>query len=236
MKLGINQPYFFPYLGFFSLIKHTDKFILLDIVQFVHQSWMRRNRILKQGKSWDYIHLPVQKCSRDTLIKDVLIDNRQSWKKDILNQLHFYRKTAPNYLAVTRLLNDLLENEFTDIVTFNKASLEIICDYLLIEHDFKVFSKMNLSIAKPAAADEWPINICKAMGNVDEYWNPPGGFTFYDRTKYEKAGLTIRFLKNNLTPYNQANNVFEPGLSIIDVMMFNNIQEIHALLDNTELL
>ncbi|HOG73232.1 MAG TPA: WbqC family protein, partial [Tenuifilaceae bacterium] len=29
------QPYFFPYIGYFSLIKHTDEFILLDTVQFI---------------------------------------------------------------------------------------------------------------------------------------------------------------------------------------------------------
>ncbi|MBE3128317.1 MAG: WbqC family protein, partial [Actinobacteria bacterium] len=27
------QPYFLPYLGYFSLIKHTERFVLLDSVQ-----------------------------------------------------------------------------------------------------------------------------------------------------------------------------------------------------------
>ncbi|MZP67265.1 MAG: glycine transferase, partial [Bacteroidales bacterium] len=39
------QPYFFPYAGYFSLIKHTDKFILLDSVQFIRHGWIERNRI-----------------------------------------------------------------------------------------------------------------------------------------------------------------------------------------------
>ena len=37
------QPYFLPYLGYFSLIKHTDKFILLDTVQFIRHGWIERN-------------------------------------------------------------------------------------------------------------------------------------------------------------------------------------------------
>jgi hypothetical protein len=30
MKVGIMQPYFLPYLGYFSLMKQTDRFILFD--------------------------------------------------------------------------------------------------------------------------------------------------------------------------------------------------------------
>ena len=49
MRLGIMQPYFFPYIGYISLIKHTDLFILLDDVQFIRHGWIERNRILKPG-------------------------------------------------------------------------------------------------------------------------------------------------------------------------------------------
>lgn len=33
MIVGIMQPYFYPYLGYFSLIKQVDRFILFDTVQ-----------------------------------------------------------------------------------------------------------------------------------------------------------------------------------------------------------
>lgn len=29
LKLGIMQPYFFPYAGYFSLIDYSDKFVFL---------------------------------------------------------------------------------------------------------------------------------------------------------------------------------------------------------------
>ncbi len=47
MRLGIMQPYFFPYIGYMSLIKNTDLFILFDDVQFIRHGWIERNRILK---------------------------------------------------------------------------------------------------------------------------------------------------------------------------------------------
>ena len=45
MKVGIMQPYFFPYIGYFQLIANTDQFIFFDIVQYNKRSWMNRNRI-----------------------------------------------------------------------------------------------------------------------------------------------------------------------------------------------
>ena len=34
MKLGIMQPYFFPYAGYFRLFAHVDEFVIFDCVQF----------------------------------------------------------------------------------------------------------------------------------------------------------------------------------------------------------
>lgn len=77
MKLGIMQPYFLPYLGYISLIKNTDKFILFDTVQFIRHGWIERNRILKQTGGWQYIQIPLEKKQMSTVIKDVKINNKE---------------------------------------------------------------------------------------------------------------------------------------------------------------
>lgn len=237
MKLAIMQPYFFPYLGYFSLIKNTDQFILLDTVQFIRHGWIERNRILKQGEGWIYIQVPIiKKNGRETLIRDILIDNSQKWRQKILAQIQGYKKVAPNYFIIYNLLNELFNEDFDDIVSLNKATLGRVCNYLGIEHNVHVFSEMNLEIIEPNAPDEWALNICKALGNIDEYWNPPGGKSFFDDQKYISAGLKLKFMEINLIPYNQNRFIFEPGLSIIDVMMFNSVSEIQKMLDNYDLI
>ena len=60
MRLGIMQPYFLPYIGYYSLIKHVDHFILLDRVQFIYHGWIERNRILKPSDGWQYISAPLK--------------------------------------------------------------------------------------------------------------------------------------------------------------------------------
>src|SRR5450756_2454672 len=79
MRLGIMQPYFFPYLGYYSLIKNTDRFVFLDDVQFIRHGWIERNRILKPAEGWQYIAAPLEPHKRGTLIKDIAIRNTEDW-------------------------------------------------------------------------------------------------------------------------------------------------------------
>jgi len=236
MKLAIMQPYFLPYLGYFSLIKHTDEFILFDTVQFIRHGWIERNRILKPSNGWQYIMVPLKKHSRETIIKDIEINNDQQWKEKILAQLQHYKKQAPYFSNVIDILNEIFSKEYATIVDLNLASLKTVCNYLGINTPIQVFSLMNIDIEPANAPDEWALNICKALGNVDEYWNPPGGQSFFDKKKYESAGINLKFHSAILTDYDQKRNVFEPGLSIIDVMMFNSVDEINKMLDNYELI
>lgn len=229
------QPYFFPYVGYFSLIKHTDKFILFDPVQFIRHGWIERNRTLKQNEGWQYIQAPLVKYSQDTLIKEILINNSTDWKGKILAQLQHYKKRSPYYFATIKVLNDIFSEDFDDIVSFNYVSLKKICEYIGIDTPIEIFSKMDLEIEPVNAPDEWALNICKAIGNVNEYWNPIGGTSFFDREKYAKNNLTLKFQQMKLEEYNQNRDTFEPGLSIIDVMMFNSPEEINSMLDNYEL-
>ena len=226
------QPYFFPYLGYFSLIKHTDQFILLDGVQFIRHGWIERNRILKQDGGWSYIKVPIiKKNGRSTLIKDIQIDNQQKWKEKILSQLQQYKRKAPYYQEVMRMLYDLSRNEYESIVNLNKAALEIVCAYLGFEAKISIFSKMGLPIESANSPDEWALNICKAIGNVEEYWNPEGGVSFFDTNKYLRAGINIRFIKLRQVQYYQGNMGFEPNLSIIDVLMFQDRIKTNQLID-----
>ena len=237
MQVAIMQPYFFPYLGYFSLIKHTKLFILLDTVQFIRHGWIERNRVLKQNEGWMYIKVPIIKDNgRSTLIKNIRIGNQQNWKKKILAQLQHYKKIAPFYHEAIGLLEELFDQEFNDIVTLNKVSLEKVSSYIGINNNIKVFSELNLKIERPQAPDEWALNICRKLGNVDEYWNPEGGMNFFTTSKYIDAGINIKFHQMELTKYEQNRDIFEHGLSVIDVMMFKSVEDINKMLDNYDLI
>lgn len=236
MKLAIMQPYFFPYIGYFSLIKHTDRFIILDQVHFKKHGWISRNRIRKDNNDWIYIIVPLKKKSQNTLIKDIFIDNEKNWKQRILGQLNVYKKVAPFFFEVTSVVKKLFENEYNDIVSLNKDSLMLVCDYLNIQADIEIFSQMNLEIEKPDTPDEWPLNISKDIGNVKEYWNPPGGMDLYNNDKFLRENIKLIFQQMNIEINSNEKVPYRTDLSIIEVMMFNSVEKINEILDNFRLI
>ena len=108
MKLGIMQPYFFPYLGYFSLIQACDKFIIFDTPQFIRRGWIERNQILNVKSEKLFVKVPLLKSSLGTPINEISINNDQDWENKIYAQLVPYKKKAPFYKEVI----ELLENTF----------------------------------------------------------------------------------------------------------------------------
>lgn len=235
MKLGIMQPYFFPYLGYFCLIKHVDLFILLDEVQFIRHGWIERNRIMHPSDGWLYIRVPLNKHNQETKIRDIYINNTENWKQRIFAQLAHYKKIAPFYPDVTRLLEEIFSVDYYDLSHLNKASLKCVCDYLNISTPIKIFSEMELTIEKVSYPDDWALNICKALA-ANEYWNPPGGKSLFDIQKYRNNDVSIKFVNISLTPYFQGSKNFVEGLSIIDVLMFNSREDVIGMLDRFSLI
>jgi hypothetical protein len=235
MKLAAMQPYFFPYLGYFGLIKHSDRFLIGDNVQFMKGGWIARNRMLKQEQGWQYIGVPLVKHPLNTIIKDVKIFSEEPWQEKIFKQLLHYKRKAPYYEEVIRFLQRTLAYRTESISDLDTHVLAETCNYIGIPFRALSFDDLDFVIESVNAPDEWALNICNAIG-ADTYINPPGGMEFYDRSKYAGAGISLQFLKVNLRPYDQRREPFEEGLSILDVMMFNTPQQIQGMLDDYDTL
>ena len=50
MILGIMQPYFMPYIGYFQLMKAVDKYVVYDDVNYIKGGWVSRNNIIVNGE------------------------------------------------------------------------------------------------------------------------------------------------------------------------------------------
>jgi hypothetical protein len=235
MKLGIMQPYFFPYVGYFQLIAHTDNFVFFDIVQYNKRSWMNRNRILHQDKPDDfqYITVPVSKHEKGSLIKDIRVSNDGKWQNKILSQLMLYKKIkAPFYNEIRHLVEKIISGEQHTLLDLNIDSIRYSCDYLGIEFNYEIASKMTFDMVNVSGPGDWALEISKHK-KASEYLNPPGGQAIFDEDKFTKNNIKLSFLKPKLSPYQQSwRNSFNAGLSVLDVMMFNTPEESRNLINN----
>lgn len=233
MKLAIMQPYFFPYLGYFSLIDLSERFILFDTVQFIRHGWIERNRILKPNGEFLYIKVPLEKHSRNTLIKEIKI-RHENWREKIVEQLVPYKKNAPYYQQTLNVIKSSWNIETDSIVKLNENILKTVCTYIGIKTSIEVWSELGITIDNICEPDEWALEICKKM-NANTYYNPIGGIGFFKTQKYTDQSIEIYFLKSVPKLYNQFGNKFMENLSIIDVMMFNSINQIQSMLASYEL-
>jgi hypothetical protein len=236
MKIAIMQPYFFPYIGQFQLINAADRFILADDVQYIRHGWINRNRVLKPAEGQYYIIMPLQKHSTYTTIKDIKVVNGSEWKVRILRQVEHYKKRAPFYKNTHELLMHCFHSyDETNITRLNGNYLQAVCDYIGINFKVEISSELGITPSEVSCKEDRVIKMCYQLG-AQEYLNPPGGMELYDKESFEQKGIKLTFLKPDLQEYNQYRNQFEPGLSIIDVMMFNSPQEIRYMLNQYQLL
>ena len=235
MKVAIMQPYFLPYIGYFQLIKSTDRFILFDDVQYIRHGWINRNRILKPNEGWQYITVSLAQHNREALIKEIILGKEHDNGKKILAQIEHYKKRAPYFKETREVMEQCLNTSELRITPFNKHSLQVICNYLSIPFNCSLSSELILNYSEVKDAGDWALVISEQIG-ANEYINPIAGKELFDEKAFSTKNIKLSFLEPGEINYNQRRNgVFEPWLSIIDVMMFNSKEEINNMLLNYQL-
>lgn len=227
--VGIMQPYFFPYFEQFRLIAACDVWVVFDTAQFTRKSWMTRNRILNRDKGTAYVSVPVQHTGLDTPIKDALIDYGQDWRGRVLDKLRVYQAEAPHYAVVRELVGDSLAGRHETLASLNAAVLRAVCRHLEIATPIEVASALPLDLPAACAPGEWALHISKQLG-ATEYRNAAGGKDLFDAALYASHGIALRFHEHHPRQYATGSFDFVADLSVIDWMMWNDCETLHAWL------
>lgn len=232
MKLGIMQPYFFPYLGYFDLINRTDRWIVFDIVKYSAKSWMNRNRILDGRGAWQYISLPVDKHCADGLIKDVRILDKDAACKRILGQINHYRSVrAPRFTPVKQLIEACFAIDSDKLVDLNVRGMELVCETLGIQFDYQIMSQMDMALPEILHPGQWALEISDQLG-ADEYINPPNGRPIFVPEEFEAREIKLTFTDLIDFKYHCGPYPFIEHLSILDALMWNDPEQVKSFLDS----
>lgn len=233
MNLGIMQPYFMPYIGYFQLIHTVDEFIVYDNIQFTKRGWIQRNRILMNGTDYMF-SLPLKKDSDYLdICERQLMDSFDVERVKILRKIESAYHKAPFFTLAMPIIEQCLNYEERNLFKFIYNSLRVVCEYLDITTRITISS--GLSSDRSLKGQERVISICQQF-SADNYINAIGGKRLYSNERFAEIGIKLYFIKSKEIVYLQFDNKFVPWLSIIDVMMFNSVEQINKMLDNYELL
>jgi WbqC-like protein family len=231
VKIAVMQPYLFPYIGYFQLINAADKFVVHDDVQWIKGGWINRNRILSNGRD-EMLTLSIKKRSNYDNINLYEVLHEQNNQKKFLNKIVSSYAKSPHFNDVFPMLEKMIMNGETNLTGYIMSSLEQINAYLNI--DTKILLSSETEKNNELKGQDRVIDICKAL-KATQYINPIGGVELYDKEAFRRNNIELSFLKTGEIRYKQFDNDFIPFLSIIDVLMFNSIDEVREMLKRYEL-
>ena len=165
MKLGIMQPYFFPYIGYWQLINAVEKYVICDDVNFIKGGWINRNRILVNGEN-KFINLRMHNASQNKLINQIEVLGNSVYNRKLLKTLEIYYKKAPHYKDVFPIIESIIKLDEKNLARYLELSIRRICEYLSISTDFIISSTITKN--KDLRCQDKIIEICKILG-ADEH-------------------------------------------------------------------
>jgi hypothetical protein len=232
MKLGVMQPYFLPYIGYFQLINAVDMFVVYDNIKYTKKGWINRNRMLV-NETDKMFSLSLKKDSDflDIVEREIAPDFNRS---KLLNQFKGAYSCAPYFSEIFPLLEQIISYEDQNLFRFIHHSLISICKYLNINTEIRISS--NIAIDHKLKNQNKVIAFCESLA-ANTYINAIGGIELYSQEQFQAKGIELKFIKSKPFEYKQFDNDFVPWLSIVDIMMFVPLEIIRdQILNNYELI
>ena len=224
LKLGIMQPYFFPYAQQFRHISQCDKWIIFDTPKFSKKSWVCRNRIINRNTGWSYISVPIIKSSTNSSMNKALIVT-EGWEKKVFDKLKEYKHSAPFYEETKAIVEQCFCTKGNTIVGLNSHILRTISKLLEIDTKIENLSELSLDLPISVSPGEWACHISKAIG-ANVYSNASGGEHIFDRSFYKKHRINLEFYKPKSLKYDVKKYKFVSDLSIIDSLMWMGVDKL----------
>ncbi len=214
--LSLMQPTYFPWLGYFNLIKQSDIFVLYTTTQLQKRSWQVRNKI-KTTQGEIFLSIPVKKTTnRDNLMienAEVLYDNK--WNtKHLASIKHAYSKT-PYFKNIFPLIEYHLNGTHKSLTDITCGLILDIVSLLNIDTKIVLSSDINYTGKKDHAL----ISICKELG-VNKYLSVRGSMNYIldGENLFKTNNIDLLWHEYKHPVYKQVNGNFVPYIGIIDAL------------------
>lgn len=218
-KVGIMQPYFFPYVGYFAIMAHSNAWLVFDTAQYTKRTWINRNRVLHPVSGWQYLTVAIEKAPLETPIKDIKIRDPNQVCAALLGRLQHYKK-APFFQTTTKLIKETFLSLNSDLlVDLNILALRRVCEYLDISLNLARCSSYKIEIGSDPLPGEWAPAFLKSIG-ASGYLNPSGGIHLFNPSDFKKIGCKLYQIDSLDFIYDTQKFNFESKLSIIDALMW----------------
>ncbi len=216
MIIGIHQPNYLPYLGFFDKMAKSDIFVIYDDAQFNKSDFQHRNRI-RIYHGWKWLTVPVEK--KRIPINEVKIKNEiktwkgMKWSDAHFKDIHDNYKDAPYYSAYADELMRIYKRTYEKLVDLN---MELII-FLMKAFDIDVEIVFSRDFGFTSKSTQKLVELVEALGG-DVYLSGPKGKDYLDVSLFERKGIKVVFQDFKHPVYKQRYEGFVPNMAAIDAL------------------
>lgn len=218
MNCVILQPSYVPWRGYFHQIAKADVFVFYDDIQYDQRGWRHRNRV-KTSAGVQWLTIPVLARGSQTehrLIRDIGVCWDRPWNHKHLTTLrHSYRR-APHFARYEPLLEAFYQQQPTLLSEFTAATTVALARELGFTRT-RFVSSSALPIAPELSSTERLIAILQHLG-CSHYISGPTARAYIDADLFERAGITLEYMRYDYPEYPQLHGPYDPAVSILDLL------------------
>lgn len=215
--IGILQPGYLPWLGFFEQMYRSDAFVIYDDVQYDKEGWRNRNRI-KSADGVQWLTVPVIfKLSDAPLIHEVRIDNKGNWRKKHLASIRQNYANAPFIKDYVCLFEDAYSRDWEYLIDLDMFFINKLTQCLGMG-DKQIVRSTSLHIEGDRIGRL--INLCQFFG-ADVFYEGVAGKNYIEEGRFRDHGIRVEYQDYKHPVYRQLYGEFVSHLSVVD-LLFNH--------------
>ena len=218
MIISIHQSQYLPWPPYFKKIAQSDVFVVLDDVQFQKNGVQNRNKLRNQQQDY-WLTIPVKGGLKDTINKKEIADSR--WKKKHHLSIKQSYSKSRYWESYNHEIEEIFLNDRKYLHEINNDFLKFFLKTFEIETNIFLSSEINVKGSK----SDLVLNICKYFG-AKKYLSGIGSKDYLDIKSFEKDKIEIEFLDFKSPKYEQYQGDFISDLSMLDMLMNVEKQEI----------
>lgn len=232
--IGVHQPNFFPWLGYFHKIRWSDVFVLLDDAQIQKTggSVTNRTELVSNGKQVFFTAAIDRTKSGGQMIRDVGFAAREDVRAKLTSFLKQAYAKAPFMKELGDEIFAIVNHSATTLGAYNANAIERIAAMLGLGARFVTSSSLDVH----STSTERLVDIVCLLGGKT-YLAGAGAKAYQDDALFFARSIQVWYRDFVPPAYPRANRSEEPkaGLSVLDALLLLGKQGTRDLLDQQPL-
>jgi len=210
IRVGIHQPNYAPWLGYFAKMASVDVFVFLDDCQMpIGRSYVSRVQVRgREGAEW--MSIPVQRVCGEAI--NAVRFAEPSWPRKHLGKLKANYGRCHFFNSVMETIRPIYENPGEHLATFNMQIIRALASHVGLSPRFYLASELGIN----SSGTQRLIDIVRRVGGTT-YVSGLGGVNYQDPVAFKAAKLELDVRCYHPIPYPQQGE-FIPGLSVLDAL------------------